>query len=471
MRPDVNRNSGHDTQVAVVRTALGTEERLTRTAPLALRFRECAAAQGVTICSEETYQPILGFGGAFTEAGAYTLSRLSPELRDEVLRAYFDPERGSRYSLSRTHINSCDFSLGNYSYDDVEGDHELRHFDVFRDRALLIPYIRDALRIASGEVRIIASPWSPPAWMKTNGDMNAGGRLKPECRPAWALYFVRYIEAYRAEGIPIWGVSVQNEPHARQVWDSCLYSNEEQRDFIRENLGPCLEEAGLSATRILVWDHNKDGILDCARTILSDHAAARYVWGVAFHWYSGDGFADLDRVHRLFPGKPLLFTEGCQEGGVNLGSWELGERYGHAIIGDLNHWTVGWIDWNMVLDERGGPNHAGNFCDAPVIVDTATGTIHRQSAYYYIGHFSRFIRPGALRVGVRVTHPDLEAVACRNPDGTIVVVTMNSTASAASFELRDRNRAADVFLPPRSIATLSYVNGAEEPGPRTVRPE
>ncbi len=352
--------AGKTSAIRVVLTAKDTDDRLSEQAPAPFGAADRPAGATVTIDDEQTFQSIVGFGGAFTEAAAYTLARMSPERRAEALTAYFHPDKGIGYTLCRTHINSCDFSLGNYAYNEVPGDMELKHFDISRDRRWLIPLIKDAMAVPGADFRIYASPWSPPAWMKTSGQMNYGGELKRECYPAWALYFAKYIKAYAAEGIDIWGVTVQNEPAAVQTWDSCIYSAQQERDFVRDHLGPTLHKHGLADVNIIVWDHNKDIIFERAAPILSDPEAAKYVWGVGFHWYSGDQFDHLAKVHKAFPDKKLLFTEGCQEGGVHLNSWAVGERYGHDIIGDLNNWTVGWTDWNMVLDERGGPNHVNN---------------------------------------------------------------------------------------------------------------
>lgn len=408
----------------------------------------------IVVDPEAARQEIIGFGGAFTEAAAYTLSRRSPERRSEILDAYFHPETGSRYNLCRTHINSCDFALGNYAYNECEGDVALSRFDISRDRRWLIPTIRDARARAGEDLILFASPWSPPAWMKTNGMMNHGGSLKPECRAAWALYFSKYIRAYEETGIPMWGVTVQNEPDATQKWDSCRYTAEEERDFIRDHLGPRLEADGLGHVKIIAWDHNKDLILERTRTILRDPDAARRTAGIGFHWYAGDHFDRLEACRREFPGVFLLATEGCQEGGVKPGSRELGERYAHAVIGDMNHGAAGWVDWNMVLDPQGGPNHVANFCDAPIIADPDTDTVHYQSAYYALGHFSRFVRRGARRLELTAPPDPLEAAAFRNPDGSIVLVVLNRTDEDRSAPIAVGSRRFASDFSHRSLTTL-----------------
>ncbi|MHC5116837.1 MAG: glycoside hydrolase family 30 protein [Planctomycetota bacterium] len=426
---------------------------MTEREPIA--FGEVAIAMGetITIDASKTYQSITGFGGSFTEASAYTLSKLTPDKRAEVIKAYFDPTEGLGYTLCRTHINSADFSLGNYAYSEVDGDFELEHFSIDRDKKWLIPMIKDAMAVDGAAFKLFSSPWSPPAWMKTNGQMNYGGQLKEECRDVWARYYARYIKEYAKEGITIWGLTVQNEPAATQTWDSCIYSAEEEGAFVRDHLGPTLEKEGLGDVKIIVWDHNKDLIYERAEPILSDPETAKYVWGVGFHWYSGDEFENLAKVHDAFPTTHLLFTEGCQEGGVRLGAWDLGERYAHDIIGDLNNWTVGWVDWNMVLDD---PNHVDNLCDAPVIADTTRNDVYYQNSFYYLGHFSKYIRPGGVRIGSSATHEALEVTACKNPDGTIAVVVMNRTDEGINFNLKANGKTAVSSSPAHSIMTLLY---------------
>ena len=416
------------------------------------------------------FQTLLGFGAAFTEAAAVTWQQLPPPAQQAVLRACFDPHEGHGYTLCRVHMNSCDFALGNYAHADMPGDHSLAHFNIDRDRQALLPFIRAALQRAAAPIRLLVSPWSPPAWMKTNGQMNGGGQLKPECRSAWAQCYVRFIQAYAAEGVPVWGVSVQNEPAATQRWDSCLYSAEEERDFVRDHLGPALETAGLGHIKIVVWDHNRDDLVERAGIVYSDPQAARFVWGAGFHWYGEDHFDHVQLLHDAWPDKQLLFTEGCQEGGPHLGAWETGERYGRSMIHDLNRWTVGWIDWNLLLDDTGGPNHVGNLCSAPLMANLNRGELLPQSAYHYIGHFARFVRPGAQRVLCATNREVLEATAFVNPDGSSATVVMNRSETAQRLLLQlmaaadaqpptsdtasTTGPSAVIDLPPRSIVTV-----------------
>jgi glucosylceramidase len=398
-----------------------------------------------------------GFGGAFTEAAAVTWLSLDEVARQVLLNAYFNQKTGHGYTFCRVHMNSCDFSLGNYAHVEQVGDTELLSFNIKRDQQALLPFIQAALVVAEQPIKLLASPWSPPAWMKSNGQMNHGGRLLPQYRSVWAQCYVKFIQAYAAQGVPIWGVSVQNEPAAVQVWDSCIYSAEEERDFIRDYLGPALSAAGLDHIKIVLWDHNRDLMVERASVAYRDPCAAQYIWGTGFHWYGEDHFDHVQRTHDAWPDKQLLFTEGCQEGGANLGSWALGERYARSMIQDINHWTVGWIDWNLLLNEQGGPNHVGNLCSAPVMVDRSTDlpSIALQSSYYYLGHFSRFVQQGAKRILCASSQQALEVTAFLNPCGSIVAVVMNRTECAIDFNLKIRGTSYASSLPARAIASYA----------------
>lgn len=409
----------------------------------------------VSIDTTQEHQTILGFGTSLTESSAYVLSLLPPARREEVLRHCFDPETGNGYTFARTHINSCDFSLSNWSCASVDGDFELEHFSMEPARRYVLPLVQDVFRILPG-LNLIASPWSPPGWMKTNGEMNNGGKLRPECAGVWARFLVRYLGELAAAGAPAWALTVQNEPAAVQVWDSCIYSGEEERDFVRDHLGPALQASPLKDMKLIVWDHNKDILYERAAAVLNDPKAAQYVWGVGLHWYGGEQPEQLELTHAAWPDKPLVFTEGCWEQGAKPGQWDRGERYAQHIINDLNHWVTAWVDWNLALDLRGGPNHVGNFCDASVLVDTERGEVLYQTSHTYIGHFSRFIRPGAVRLGSRVPRglSHLRTTACRNLDGSLVTVLLNTSEETLSVLLELENETLPISLPPRAIQTV-----------------
>ena len=408
----------------------------------------------VRIYREKVKQEVLGFGGAFTEASASVYQQCTQEKKEEIIKAYFNFEKGHGYSFCRTHINSCDFSLDNYAYCETNGDSQLNNFSIEHDKTMLIPFIKDALRESTIPLNVLASPWSPPDWMKTNGEMNNGGKLKDEYRDSWAHYFCKYIRAYEDEGIPIWGVSVQNEPAAKQVWDSCLYSGKEEKIFVRDFLGPTFTNNHLQDKKIVIWDHNRDIMVERARSVLSDPEASKYVWGTGFHWYNGDHFDNVQKVHDEFPDKHLIFTEGTQEGGAHIGSWDLGERYARSIINDMNRWTVAWIDWNLLLNEQGGPNYVGNYCSAPIIVDTKNNKILYQSSYYYLGHFSRFIKRGDHIIQCDVDSNSLLALAALDSSEALTVVIMNENDSSIDFTLRLTDESFPLRISPHSIFTI-----------------
>lgn len=414
------------------------------------------APRTVFVDDSHPFQTIEGFGGAFTEAAASTFYKLSEANQKIILQAYFDQKSGNAYNLCRTHINSCDFALGNYAYSETPGDTKLEHFTIERDQKALLPLIQAALKTKGDSFKLFASPWSPPAWMKTTNLMNRGGKLKPEYRSAWAEYYVRYIREYQKVGVKIWGITVQNEPEATQTWDSCIYTAQEEKDFVRDHLGPALHHAGLGHVKIIIWDHNRDQLVRRAHAAYSDPEASKYIWGTGFHWYCHDKFENLNLHHDTWPDKALLFTEGCQEGGPHTGEWGLGERYARSMINDFNRWTVGWCDWNLLLDETGGPNHVHNLCSAPILADTKNDQVLFQSSYYYIGHFSRFVAQGARRILCSTTHDEIEATAFLNPDGTRVAVVLNRTEQAHAFSLDTTHELTDLVAPARSISTYLW---------------
>lgn len=401
------------------------------------------------------YQELEGFGGALTESVAHNLCRMRPENREEVLRAFFDSEKGLGFKFCRTNIGSCDFSTEVYSYDDVPEDYNLEHFSVEHDERELIPMIKAALRIAP-DIKILASPWSPPAWMKTNNNMEFGGFLKPECRQVWADYIVKYLKAYEKAEIPVWGVTVQNEALATQTWESCVYTAEQERDFVRDYLGPSFEREGQEHVKILIWDHNKERVVERVETAMEDPRAARYLYGAAVHWYSGDHFDALSVVRDRYPAIHLFSTENSM-GRFPKHFWEMGEKIAHGIIGEMSHGVNAWFAWNLILDEKGLPNHDHPIGKSPMMVDFEAGErLYYDSAYYYLGHFSRFIRPGARRVASSIYTDKLETVSFRNPDGGMVTVVLNRTEEKQKWILKYRHELADFVSEPRSIMTVCY---------------
>jgi glucosylceramidase len=452
--------SGKGIKAELVVTAKGTTDRLTSKAPLA--FEPLSQPDEITpfvmVDSGKTFQTIEGIGGALTDSSAETWAKLPREAQQEVLTAYFDGEKGIGYSFCRTNIHSCDFSSGSYEYDSDPADTELAKFSIDHDRKYRLPFIKAALATAKTPFKLFASPWSPPAYMKTNGNMLQGGKLKPEFAPVWARYYGKFVHAYEAEGIAIWGLSVQNEALATQTWESCIYTGEEERDFVRDHLGPALERDGLSRLKLMVWDHNRGLLYARAKIVYEDPEASKYVWGTCFHWYVGDHFDQVRQVAEAWPDKGLVFSEGCPElyNAKRVNDWNWGEKYGLSMLMDLSNGTAAWTDWNVLLDERGGPNHAGNFCYAPIHADTKTGELTYMNSFYYIGHFSKFVRPGAKRVATVTDDDRLLATAFKNTDGKVAVVVLNLSDETVPFSFWIDGETAKSASPAHSIITLVY---------------
>ncbi|MEY2665903.1 MAG: hypothetical protein RLZZ384_74 [Pseudomonadota bacterium] len=446
----------------VYTTAKDTTYRLTKTATLEfVNFGQPLESQVcVFVDPSKTFQTIIGIGGAITDAAAETCAKLPECKQQELLRAYYDAEQGIGYTMARTSIHSCDFSSQSYTYVQ-ENDATLDSFTIAHDLTYRIPLIKKAMQTAGGQLTLLASPWSPPAWMKTNGSMLKGGTLLPEYQQIWANYFVKFIHAYEKEGVPIWGLTVQNEPMASQTWESCLFTGEEECDFIGHYLGPTLHQTGFHDKKLIAWDHNRDLIYQRACAVLNDVDAAKYVWGIGYHWYetwtgSGMLFDNLKKVKEAFPATNLIFTEGCIEkfDFNRIEDWKLGEIYGHSMVNDFNAGATAWLDWNVLLDETGGPNHVGNFCFAPIIADTQRGELHYTNSYYYLGHFSKFVKPNAKRIISSSNRDSLQTTAFINTDGSTVVIVLNTKEIEIEYHLWIAGKAAAVKSLPRSISTL-----------------
>ncbi|TAJ54398.1 MAG: glycosyl hydrolase [Chitinophagaceae bacterium] len=450
--------------VTVYTTAANTNLRLSQTDQVP--FKELAQPTegeiSVFVDPGKTFQSFMGIGAALTDASAETFAKLPKEKQEEFLTAYYDVSKGIGYTLARTNIHSCDFSSGSYTYVQ-EGDAELQSFSIDHDRQYRIPFIKRVIAAAGGKITTYASPWSPPAFMKSNKSMLRGGKLLPEFRQSWASYYTKFIKAYEKEGIPIWGITIQNEPMATQKWESCIFTAEEERDFLKNFLGPTMASAGLAHKKIVVWDHNRDLMFHRANVIFDDPAAAKYAWGMGFHWYEDWSgglpmYENVGLVNKAYPDKHLLFTEGCAESfdATRYQFWGLGEEYGRSMINDFNNGSVGWTDWNILLDEKGGPNHVGNFCFAPVHANTQDGSLIYTNSYYYIGHFSKFIRLGAKRVGSAASRSQLLTTSFINTNGKMAVIVMNQSNQQLNYNICVGKNAALLSIPPHAIQTLVF---------------
>jgi glucosylceramidase len=404
----------------------------------------------ISIDQSKKMQTIIGFGGAFTESSAYNLLRIDKEKRAKAIEAYFDQEKGLGYTIGRVSIHGCDFSLGSYLYI-KDYDDELKTFSIDRDQPI-IDLILDAEKYAKQKIEILGSPWTPPFWMKDNNKPIRGGKLLKKYYQTWANYYVKFIEEYEKKNVKISWLSIQNEPAAVQRWDSCIYEAEDEKEFIKV-LGPTLEKNGLADKKILIWDHNRDIMVERAQTVYQDQEAYKYAWGTAFHWYENEQFQNVLKLHELYPEKHLMFTEGCQEGGPHFGEYQVGERYGRNIINDLRNYNEGYIDWNLFLDETGGPNHVNNLCSAPIMIKIFHEELIFMPSYYYIGHFSKFIRPNAIQI--ESTGPkDLLYVSFINEDGSKVLVIQNQTENDRNVSVKGLGNDFIVTIEKRSISTF-----------------
>ena len=444
---------------------------------------------------ESRFQEITGFGGSFTEASASLLNRLSPENRKKVIDAYFG-EEGARYSLTRTHMNSCDFSLGQYSYAPEEDDMELASFSIKEDMDDIIPMIKEAQEVSRDGFKIVSSPWTAPPWMKDNKDWR-GGKLLPKYYDTWALFFSKYLDAYAEQGIDIWGFTVENEPLGNDNnWESMHFTAKEMTDFVQNHLGPRLEADGKSDVKILGYDQNREHLNEWVDEMFRDEASSKYYDGTAIHWYAStfEVFPEaLQYAHQKAPDKHLIQTEACVDAEVPKWQddawywskeatdwgWDWAPedqkplhpkyvpvyRYARDIIGCLNNWVDGWIDWNMVLDRQGGPNWFENWCVAPVLVDPDQDEVYFTPIYYTMSHFSRFIRPGAVRIGVENTDDSLQVTAAENPDGTIAVVILNQGSEPTNFSLGLGENTTDITIDGQALQTIvvGTVSEANQP--------
>ncbi|QSB26837.1 glycoside hydrolase family 30 protein [Flavobacterium sp. CLA17] len=452
-------------KIEVYTTAENTSLRLSLSGNFILNptSQQTKSIHSIAIDSKKTDQAFLGIGGAITDASAEVFAKLSPKKQQEFLTAYYDKNKGIGYSLARTNIHSCDFSSDSYTYIE-EGDKDLKTFNIDHDRKYRIPLLKKAIETAGGNLTLFVSPWSPPAFMKDNNDILHGGVLLPEFAQSWANYYSKFIKAYEKEGIPVWGLTIQNEPMASQRWESCIYTPEAERDFLKNFLGPTLQKDGLGSKNIIIWDHNRGDMLEKrANLVFSDPEVSKYAWGIGFHWYeTWNGgtpkFESVRKVHEAFPEKNLLFTEGCIEkfDAAKFQFWGNAERYGINMINDFNNGTTGWTDWNILLDQNGGPNHVGNFCFAPIHADTTKDELIYTPMYYYIGHLSKFIRPGAKRISNTTSDKSLLSTSFLNTNGKTATIVMNASDKEVVYEIIIDSFKNTITIPAHAMQTLVY---------------
>ena len=384
----------------------------------------------INIYPEITYQELVGFGGAFTESAGYCYSKLDDAKKSQLILDYFSPQ-GLNYSIGRLPIGSSDFSLNSYSYSKKK---DLSDFSIDRDKEYILPFLQSVLNKKS--IKLLASPWSPPSFMKTTKMLTLGGKLLNKYKQTWADYLVKYIQAYNSEGIHIDYMTVQNEPNAVQTWESCLYSPEEEASFATNYLYYEFIKHKID-TKIFIWDHNKEKLFKRAMQEFQTKSNLDAISGIAFHWYTGDHFENIELTHTAFPDKLLFHTEGCT-GYSNFDTNEEvknGEFYAHDILGDLNSGINAFLDWNLILDHKGGPNHKSNFCNSPIMLNQDNTNYIKNLTYYYIGHFSKFIKPNAKRIAFSRYNDKIEVTSFKNDDGSIAVVLLNRNDTNYEYNL------------------------------------
>lgn len=397
-------------------------------------------------------QTFEGFGAAATDSAGYIYSMMTAERKKEFIEKYFGRE-GFHYRYLRMPIDSCDFSLACYEAMGDPADREMKSFSLDRQGRYIFPLVRDIEDFCGQQIPILVTPWSPPAFMKTNG-RREGGKLKPEYADFWADYLCRYIIRLREARFPVRSMSIQNEPKAAQIWDSCVFTAAEEKEFLENHLYPALCKNGLDKDmELYVWDHNKERLLERACKLM-DAGTEGKITGFAFHWYSGDHFEQLQMVHEKYPDKKLILSEACIEFlKYDAADLRNAEKYAHDIIGNLNHGMQRFYDWNLLLNQQGGPNHVGNFCDAPLKYNASSDVLEEDAAGVYLEHFAGYIMPGAVRIGHSRYTDSIEMTAFRNPDGTLAAVFLNKGNVPVKGFLKLGDYCAEVVFPARSIAT------------------
>ena len=405
----------------------------------------------INLYPESTGQVFDGFGGAITEAAGYVYAQLNAEQKKTVMETYFSPDR-MNYQFVRIPIDSCDFSLSPYAASSLP---DLSDFSLERAEKYIFPMLDDAERAAGRRIPILLSPWSPPAYMKTNGDRLHGGKLKDEYRHAWAEYLCRYISAFRERGYHVRALTLQNEAKAVQPWDSCVFTAEEEKRFLRDFVWPAMQKHQLTDVAVYIWDHNKERVFEWMRDII-DEETSPMIAGAAVHWYSGDHFDALDLCRRRFPDKKIILSESC----IEFCKFDVSDSVGaamllsHEVMGDLNHGISAFFDWNMILDAQGGPNHAAGYCLAPFHYDSEKQKLMPHLIARYYEHFARAVRPGAVRIETTRFSEAVEVTAWKNPDRTLTGVLINRTEETQPVFIRLEEQEAALALFPQSIASF-----------------
>ncbi|HEX7802668.1 MAG TPA: glycoside hydrolase family 30 beta sandwich domain-containing protein [Pseudoxanthomonas sp.] len=430
--------------------------------PVEVRAASADAPAEIEVDTQQRYQRMLGFGASITDSSAWLIQhKMSSAQREALLQELFGRSAdGIGLEFTRLTIGASDFSRHHYSLDDPpdgEADPQLRHFSIDPNLSDVVPVTRQALAV-NPRLQVMASPWSAPAWMKDGNSLIKGG-LRPEYYDAFARYLLKYVDAYAAEGIPIFALTVQNEPDFEPADYPGMRLNAPARArFIGDHLGPLIAARGKGPS-IFDWDHNWDKPQEPS-AVLSDPAAGPHIAAVAWHCYGGDPAAQSS-VHAAFPDKDVYMTE-CSDGTwepVRSGGLPLQAK--QLIVQATRDWARGILFWNLALDERGGPHAGGcDTCIGVVTIDSTTGRVSRNNGYYALAHASRFVRRDAYRIASTATGDGLDNVAFQNADdGSVVLIVVNTDSSERSFSVRQQDRRFGYTLPAKSIATFRW------PGP------
>lgn len=409
--------------------------------------------QLLNLYPDVSYQRIEGFGGAITDASGSVFNKMPQMQQQELLKEYFDSDN-MNYSIARIPMDSCDFSEKHYEAMSDATDRELKSFQLDRVEETIFPMLKQSEEALGGQLELMLTPWSPPAFMKTNGERNHGGSLKKEYQDFWADYLCRYIIEFKKRGFQVKRISIQNEAKAVQTWDSCVYTPEEEKEFLKDHLWPAFEKNNLTDVEIFIWDHNKERAYERACKII-DESTNHMIAGIALHWYSGDHFEALRILREKFPNKKLILSEACIEYRLYGAETILqnAQKYAHEMIGNFKEGLCAFYDWNLLLNEDGGPNHVGNYCESPYMYKQNEYRLLRNISADYIWHFSHFIKPSAVRIGSSVYTDKLESAAFRNTDGSIIVVLLNQTEKDIPVYIRTEEQCALVIAKAESMNT------------------
>ena len=407
----------------------------------------------INIYPEIKYQKFEGFGGALTDSAGYVYSKMNSKQKEHLLETYFGKGQ-MNYQFARIHLDSCDFSLEHYEAMSDEKDTEMKSFSLERSEKYIFPLLEDVQKVLGEPIEIMVSPWSPPAFMKSNRERNHGGKLLEEYKAFWAEYICKYILEFKKRGYKVNKMTLQNEPKAEQTWDSCVYTAEEEKAFLKDFMYPALLRHNLSEVEIFIWDHNKERVFERTAAII-DEETDKMVAGIAFHWYSGDHFEAVDLVRQKYPNKKLALSEACIEY-CKYGADDYlanAQKYAHDIIGNLNSGMHLFYDWNILLDQNGGPNHVNNYCDAPFLYDIERQQLIERNTLHYLKHFSQYIQPGAVRIAFSRYTDLLEVTVFENADGSIAAVVLNRSKMSLKANIRLEGLYAPLVIKPQSLST------------------